>query len=291
MSEAEHPILVTGAGGMLGRAADRVAQARGLSVIGLTKSQLDITDRTQVGVVTRELKPRVILNLAAYTAVDRAESEPDRAMAVNQSGAANIAAASREVGARMIHVSTDYVFDGYDRQPYRPADNVNPLNVYGRTKWLGEQSVRAELEDHLIVRTSWLFAPWGRNFVRTIARRAREHQPLRVVADQCGRPTSAVDFASALLDVAGRRDVRGTLHFANSDPTTWCAFAEAIVATLAAQDPSLDQEVIPIAAADWPTPASRPAYSVLDTEAFTAATGIVPRSWRAALSDVVAELT
>jgi dTDP-4-dehydrorhamnose reductase len=276
---------------MLGRATERVAERRGLSVIGLSRSEVDIGDRDQVIDVTRRLKPRVILNLAAYTAVDRAESEPDLAMAVNQNGAANMAAAAREVGARMIHVSTDYVFDGRARHPYRPTDPVNPVNVYGRTKWLGEQSVRAELEDHLIVRTSWLFAPWGRNFVRTIARRAREHEPLRVVADQCGRPTSAVDFASALLDVAGRGDVRGTLHFANSGPTTRCAFAEAIVAMLAAQDPSVDREVIPVATAERPTPAARPAYSVLDTESFTAATGIVPRSWREALSDVVAELT
>jgi dTDP-4-dehydrorhamnose reductase len=252
---------------------------------------LDVTDRAHVIDVTRDLRPAVILNVAAYTAVDRAESEPDFAIAVNHKGAANLATAARGISARMVHVSTDYVFDGRARQPYRPADEANPVNVYGRTKWLGEESVRAELEDHLIIRTSWLFAPWGQNFVRTIARRARAHEPIRVVADQCGRPTSVVDFASALLDIGGRSDVRGTLHFANSGPTTWCSFAEAIVAMLAAQDPSVSREVVPIATADCPTPAARPAYSVLDTESFTAATGIVPRSWTGALAEVVAELT
>lgn len=290
MSARNRPILVTGAAGMLGRAVTQAAEVRDVPVLGADQSDLDVTDLRLVRDVFQRVRPGAVLNLAAYTAVDRAETETATAMAVNRDGAANVAAASLEVGARMVHVSTDYVFDGRARQPYRPTDEPNPINQYGRTKWLGEQSVSTALDDHLIVRTSWVFAPWGNNFVRTIAQLAQGDEPLRVVADQCGRPTSALDLAQVLLDLAWRNDVRGTLHFANSGSTTWHGLAQAIVEMLEQSGNFARPEVIPISTADLPRPAPRPAYSVLDTEAFTAVTGIVPRAWRTALSETLATL-
>ena len=275
---------------MLGRAVAQVAATRTVPVFALSRTELDITDHALVSTVIRQLRPRAVLNLAAYTAVDRAESEPDCAMAVNEKGAASLAAATLEVGARMIHVSTDYVFDGSSQRPYRPDDRANPINVYGRTKWLGEEAIRARLEDHVIIRTSWLFAPWGNNFVRMIVERPRDKKPLHVVADQCGRPTAAVDLASVLLDLAEQPEVRGTVHFANAGPITWHGFAEAIVGMLGELGAADIPKVIPVSTADRPTPAVRPPYSVLDTDAFTAATGIIPRSWRAGLAETLAEL-
>ena len=289
MTARPRPILVTGVAGMLGRAVRRAADRRGLMLVGLDRSTLDIADFPRVRKIIREIKPSVVLNLAAYTAVDRAESEADAALAVNKVGAANVATVAAEFGARMIHVSTDYVFDGRADRPYRPTDGVNPINVYGRTKFLGEEEIRSQLEDHLIVRTSWLFAPWGNNFVRTITQHARADRPLRVVADQCGRPTSAVDLAQVLLDLA-ESDAQGTVHFANADATTWHGFAEAVVGMLGDVRSSVNRQIIPISTAEFPTAAPRPAYSVLDTDSFSAATGIVPRSWREALSETLTEL-
>jgi dTDP-4-dehydrorhamnose reductase len=289
MTAMPRPILVTGGAGMLGRAVSRAAKQRGVVLVGLDRSTLDITDFARVHKAIRETRPRVVLNLAAYTAVDRAEREADRALAVNKVGAANVATASAEFGARMMHVSTDYVFDGRAHRPYRPTDTANPINVYGRTKFLGEEAIRGQLEDHLIVRTSWLFAPWGNNFVRTIAQHSRADRPLRVVADQRGRPTSAVDLAEVLLDLA-ESDAQGTLHFANAGATTWHGFAEAVVGMLGDLRSSVKQQIIPISTAEFPTAAPRPAYSVLDTDSFSAATGIVPRSWSVALSETLAEL-
>jgi dTDP-4-dehydrorhamnose reductase len=238
-------------------------------------------------------RPDLAINLAAYTAVDRAESEAEAAWAVNCTGAMHIAAGCADRGIPLVHLSTDYVFDGYKDGPYREDDPVNPLGVYGASKEAGERAVREALRRHIILRTSWVYGAFGQNFVKTMLRLGAERETLRVVADQHGCPTAAADIASALValaqQVAAGEERWGTYHFAGAGATTWHGFAEAIF-DLALPYRGRRPRVEPIATEQYPTPARRPRNSVLDCSKIADAFGIRPAPWRPALAAVIREL-
>ena len=282
--------LITGSGGQLGAeliarlAADDVARALGADddiVEPLDRSSLDITDPAAVREAVRDLRPDVIVNAAAYTAVDAAETEEDTAYAVNAVGPAVLASAAAADGARLIHVSTDYVFAGDALSPY-PADAATaPRSAYGRTKLAGELAVRELLpESAYVVRTAWVFGGAGANFVKTMVRLEGAHETLSVVDDQRGSPTWAADLAAGLVDLARADAPAGVYHLTNAGDTTWFGLAQAIFEELGA-DPA---RVRPTTSADFIRPAPRPAYSVLSSQEWTAA-GLAPLPhWRDALS-------
>ena len=281
-------VLVTGAEGQLGRLLVSTAPA-GMQVTALSRAGLDIGDAAAVLAAVRTLAPGLIINAAAYTAVDKAESEGELAARVNALGPAHLAAAARAVGARLVHVSTDFVFDGTAGTPYRADAATHPLSVYGRTKRDGELAVLEALPEHsLIVRTAWVYAAQGRNFLLTMLRLMRERGAVRVVADQVGTPTSARPLAMALWQMAGA-GVTGMHHWTDAGVASWYDFAVAIAeeaATLGLLPAGVS--VTPIATADYPTPAHRPAYSVLDKSSLPA--GITPAHWRQQLRAVLKEI-
>ncbi len=289
-------VLVFGAGGQVGREVCRAARPASFELIALDRNAADITKPAAVSAVIAWEKPDLVVNLAAYTAVDRAESEPDAAWAVNCAGAAHIAAVCGENGKPLVQLSTDYVFDGGKSEPYREEDAVNPLNVYGRSKEAGERAVRAAAPRHIILRTAWVYGAYGANFVKTMLRLAAERPGLRVVADQRGCPTAAADIAAALIAIAGHIERGGmewgTFHFAAADSTSWHEFAEEIVAlagALSARPSGPGLRVEPITTDQYPTAARRPMNSVLDCRKI-AAFGISPPPWRSSLPAVVREL-
>lgn len=276
-------VLVVGAGGQVGRAL----VARG--ALGLARADLDITDLARVRAALAAQPFRAVINAAAYTAVDRAESDAAAAYAINRDGPGNLAVATAELGIPLLHISTDYVFDGGTVGAYRETDPVGPTGVYGASKLAGEAAVRAAQPRHIILRTSWVYGPSVGNFVATMLRLAADRPALRVVADQTGGPTPAAAIADALLAVAARLegDVPwGTYHFSGAPAVTWHGFAETIVDHAA---PALARipAVTPIATADYPTPARRPANSVLDCTKIEQAFGIRQPDWRASLGAIV----
>jgi dTDP-4-dehydrorhamnose reductase len=288
-------MLVTGAGGMVAREVLAVAGTLGWEVTARNHAELDITDAKSVRTCLIGTTPDLVLNAAAMAQVDVAESEPDVARRVNAEGPGWLADACSSAGIPLIHLSTDYVFDGKVRRPYRPEDPPKPLGVYGRTKWEGEEAVRRRLERHLIVRTSWVYSPHGNGFFNAIVRLAHEQETIRAVADQCGSPTLAADLARALLTAAAsamtRSDLWGTYHFCNQGETTRYEFAAAIVAGLAGRPGVVCRSVVPIPTSEHPRPAPRPAYSVLDTSTWTTAFGQIPRRWQDGLSDALCQLS
>ncbi|MBO0853985.1 MAG: dTDP-4-dehydrorhamnose reductase [Nocardia sp.] len=282
-TESERPrsaprIVVTGARGQLGRAL--VALAPGAVALG--HGELDITDPEAVAAA---LRPRdVVLNCAAYTAVDAAESDRGAAFAVNAIGPGVLAARCRTLQARLIHVSTDYVFDGTGTRPYEPDDPTGPTGVYGESKLAGEQAVLRAHPDATIVRTAWVYTGDTGDFVATMRRLERERGTVTVVDDQIGSPTYAPDLAAGLLDIVARRPDSPILHATNSGTASWFEVARAVFAGLGA-DP---ERVRPCTTEQFPRPARRPAYSVLSDRAWVEA-GLTPlRDWRAALSDALA---
>lgn len=277
---------------MTGSEVCEQATAAGWMVQPLSRADADITDARVLADVTRKFRPDVVVNAAAYTAVDRAESEADVAMAVNCDGARYVARAAASAGAPVIHISTDYVFNGKARSPYKPDAKTDPIGVYGKTKLMGEMAVKDENPNHVIVRTSWVFSHRGSNFVRTMLRLGSERDELRVVKDQMGRPTSATDLASALLLVARafaeNPTIAGVYHFANAGETSWFGFAQGIFEQARALGERHTPRIVPIPTSEFPTPARRPAYSVLDTATFSERFGVEPRSWQSAVRDTVA---
>ena len=294
-------ILVTGVTGQVGRDLASTLSPLG-EVVAMDRSRLDLTSSDSIREAVRAVAPDVIFNPAAYTAVDRAESEPDAAMQVNGIAPGVLAEEALRVGARLVHYSTDYVFDGDKATPYTEEDATGPLGVYGRTKLAGERAVAASGCRHLILRTSWVYSLHGRNFLTTMHRLARERDELRVVDDQHGAPTSSREIAQAsarLLQAwtagkATRRDMDGTYHLSCAGSTTWCGFARAIVArldavaaALGAPPPERRPKVTAIATADFPTPARRPANSVLDNSKLREAFGVALPAWESALDALV----
>jgi dTDP-4-dehydrorhamnose reductase len=278
-------VLVTGGRGQLGRALVRRGAARGDEILALGRDELDLCD-ARLAAHIAALAPALVINAAAYTAVDRAEAEAARAFAVNASGAERVAQACAAQHRALLHISTDYVFDGSSPRAYHEDDPVAPLGVYGASKAAGERAVIAC--GGTVVRTSWLFGEGGPSFVHTMLRLAAERPVVRVVADQHGCPTWADDLADALLAL-GRHATRATCYHACGDgPTTWHGFAEAIVAEARQHRALVCQRIDAINTAAYLTPARRPARAVLNT-ARLGALGLALPSWRAGLARVVAQ--
>lgn len=258
--------------------------ARGEDVVALTRTDLDITDSRCVNAAIGEHAPSVVVNCAAYTKVDQAESEESVANAINGSSVELLAAAANAAGALLVQVSTDFVFDGSQQTPYEVTDPTAPTSAYGRSKLLGELAA-THAEKHLIVRTSWLFGTRGYNFVEAIRGQiARGTNPLKVVSDQRGRPTYTPHLAQAIIRLARLAhdsDVaRGIVHYADADECSWFDFARAIV-----EESGAATEVKPVTTDEFPRPAKRPAYSVLSTERYERLTGVAPDSWREGLTE------
>jgi len=270
--------VILGAGGMLGRHLGEILQEELPQTVCATRDEVDITDYWELRWELERLAATVVVNCAAYTDVDGCESHPERAREVNAEGAGNVSRACREVGARLIHVSTDFVFDGITRRPYREEDPTHPLSVYGRSKLEGELAVASGTDDHLILRVSWLYGPHGRNFISAILDAARAGRPLRVVDDQTGTPTYTADLSRAIRRLL-ETDHRGVLHFANTGVCTRLAFAsEALRLAGLGRRP-----VEPICSQDLDRPARRPEYSALDTGRYLELTGERPRPWQETL--------
>ncbi|MCX8098332.1 MAG: dTDP-4-dehydrorhamnose reductase [Casimicrobiaceae bacterium] len=281
-------VLITGAGGQLARALMRALHSTH-EVIALDRSALELTDRAAIRDTLRRSQPEVVLNCAAYTAVDRAESERERAFAVNAHAAAWLAEAASALGSVLVHFSTDYVFDGRATRPYREEDATAPLNVYGASKLAGEQAVLAH-GGHLVLRLSWVYSHEGANFYRTILRLARERGRLRVVADQRGVPNYVGDLAEAIAAMLahGKEALAaraGLYHLSARGETTWHGFACQIV-----RRHGLSERITveAITTAQYPTAARRPAYSVLDASRFSATFGWQPPQWSEGLARCVA---
>ncbi len=286
-------MLIFGAAGQVGRELVALAAARGVPAIGVTRADADIVDADAVKALIVRHQPRLVVNAAAYTAVDKAESEPEAAARGNIEGPCVLAAATAAAGVPIVHLSTDYVFDGSKPGAYTEDDPIAPLGVYGRTKAEGEEAVRAANPRHAILRTAWVYGIHGNNFLKTMMRLAAERDRLRVVGDQHGCPTATADIAEAILaaDATLARDpnLAGTFHFAGTGATSWHGFAEAIVAAQAAHTgkrPPVDA----IATSDYPTPAARPANSMLDSSRFAETFGYRAQPWQARTAEVVAAL-
>lgn len=281
MSKLREPCAVVGANGMLGSDLVRLMRQSGISTIPLDVDEVDIRRADSALEVLSAIKPGVVINAAAVTDVDGCESNPSAAFSVNAAGAANLAKAARECGAFMIHLSTDYVFDGSKRSPYSEKDPVNPIGIYGNSKAQGEIAVSELLPgNHCIVRTQWLFGLNGKNFVEAILSAAEQRDVLKVVDDQAGSPTYTIDLADAIIKLCAA-GAKGIVHVTNSGETTWYHFARQIIERTG----MTKVRVEPIKTEELGRPAPRPAYSVLDNSRFVRLTGYALRSWEEALAD------
>jgi dTDP-4-dehydrorhamnose reductase len=287
-------IAVIGASGQVADALVEAAHRRNQPLVARGRPAVDLATGTGLDAFLDDVKPLIVVNAAAYTAVDRAETEPDAAFALNAAGPARIAAICAARNVPLVQLSTDYVFDGAKRAPYTETDAIAPLGVYGASKAEGEAAIRSLWPRHIILRTQWVYGAHGANFVKTMLRLGAEREVVRVVADQHGSPTSAADIAAAILELAPRltgsaAPAWGTYHLSGSGETTWHGFAAEIFRQAAAAGlkvPAL--EAIPTA--NYPTPARRPPYSVLDNTKFVAAFGRGLPDWRQSLAPVVARL-
>ena len=281
-------ILLTGRNGQVGWELERKLAPLG-EVIATDRATLDLADPDAIRRAAREAKPQVIVNAAAYTAVDQAESEPELAMQINGIAPGILADEAKRLGALLVHYSTDYVFDGEKATPYVEDDPPNPINVYGKTKLEGERAIQGFGCRHLILRTSWVYGPRGRNFLLTILRAARERPELRVVSDQVGAPTSSLAIAQATGEIlrqsSGRAVFTGIYHMSASGQATWYDFAVAILA-----EARLPTPIVPISSEQYPTAARRPGNSLLDNSKLAATVGTRLPSWREQLTGVMAEL-
>ena len=283
-------VLVVGEAGQLGRELSAHAWPAGIDVYVPNLSVLNLMDLAGAESVVRSRRWRAIINAAAYTAVDKAESEPEMAWALNAVAPARLARLAAEADIPFIHVSTDYVFRGDKKSPYETDDPVGPLGVYGASKAAGEVAVLAAAPHAIIVRTAWLYSRFGANFVKTMLRLGGEREHVRVVSDQIGSPTCAKDLAAVLARIASHDGddimAHGIYHFVNAGSASWYEFASAIFAR-AAQHGVRAPHVDAIPTSEYPTPAKRPANSVLSTKRIEAALGITPRDWREPLLEVV----
>jgi dTDP-4-dehydrorhamnose reductase len=284
-------VVVTGAGGQLGRALADSTPAQ-VEVTGLTHSQLDVGNAQAVMDSIHSQRPDLIINAGAYTAVDKAESEPEAAERANTAGPHNLAAAARATGARLVHISTDFVFDGRASRPYAPDAATNPQSTYGRTKRGGETAVLQALPDRsVILRTAWVYAAQGSNFVRTMLRLMASKDHVRVVADQVGTPTAVSSLAEVVWSFAARPDLTGIYHWTDAGVASWYDFAVAIAEESAALGLLPAQvRVDPIGTEEYPTPAKRPAYSVLDKRSLLRELPVQAHHWRVNLRSVLKQI-
>ena len=284
-------ILLTGANGQVGTEIKR--QGNGLALTSLDKHALDITDRAAVMDTFAVHKPTMVINAAAYTAVDKAETEPELAFNINQEGSLNLALACQKFKIPLIHLSTDYIFDGTKTSPYHEDDRACPIGVYAQSKWEGEQVIRKTIDQHLILRVSWVFGRQGQNFVKTILRLAQEREILTVVADQFGAPTYANNIAETVLALTTQlkqNPAFGTYHYTNAPTTTWHAFATAIVQTAQPYYSLKTTTIQPIKTEDFPTKAKRPSNSCLDCAKIASVFNIQQQSWQLGLQALIKAL-
>jgi len=289
------PVLVIGRSGQVARALARLGRVHGHDIVAAGRPEVDLTRPATLSAALARHGPAMVINAGAYTAVDDAEGAREEAFAINAAGAGHLARACAHAGVPLIHMSSDYVFDGKASRPYREDDATAPLSAYGASKAEGEAELREAGGRHVILRTSWLYSEGGRNFLTTMLRLGRERPELAIVDDQTGSPTYAADVAGAIarivetvLDRPGD-DVWGTLHFASAASTTWFGFASEIFAKAGAKGwpaPRLK----PITTAEYPTPARRPAFSVLETTKFVRLFGVTPPDWREALGRCMARI-
>jgi dTDP-4-dehydrorhamnose reductase len=290
-------VIVVGSSGMLGWEVIELLNKSGFEVIELDYPVVDIADRQSVSAAVGRLNSAgLLINCAAYTEVDRAESEQDAAFAVNRDGAANLAEVCEKLAIPLIHISTDYVFNGKADRPYAEEDPADPIGVYGRSKWEGEEAVRSRLGRHIIVRTSWLYGARGRNFVKTMLRLGKERPKLEVVSDQYGCPTWSFDLAESLVKIAwrtlfGSDDIPwGTYHFCGKGVTTWYSFASAILDEARERESLPIARVSPIPSSSYPTAAARPGYSALDCGKIGKCFGIEQPPWEQSLARLMDDL-
>jgi len=283
--------LITGANGQLGWELQRT-KPDDWDIVALSRTELDITDSTAVSSIINKHQPDLVINTAAYTAVDKAESEKDKAYDVNVRGAANLAKESEDSGFRLIHISTDFVFDGNKSQPYMPDDKPNPTCVYGASKLQGEQeAISVTKGKAVILRTSWVYSVHGNNFVKTMLRLMLERDEIGVVSDQIGTPTWAKKFAQTIWQIATKKEMQGIWHWTNAGSASWYDFSKAIQEE--AFKLGLLKKKIPILSIrtkDYPTPAKRPSYSVLDSTRTWKALGHTAPHWRESLRIMLEEL-
>jgi len=285
-------VLITGANGQLGHELTRQGQPHELLAVG--RDELDITNPDAVRLCVKNFNPDVVINAAAYTAVDRAEVERDLAFSVNRDGPAYLARTCASLDIPFVHVSTDYVFDGSKQGAYEESDVVSPLGVYGASKLAGEQAVQDACKKAIILRTSWVFSSHGNNFVKTMLRLGADREELSIVADRHGCPTSAAELARAIYCILNKglnNNHRGVYHFCQPKPTTWFAFAESVFEMATDQGVALKvAHINAITTEDYPTPAKRPANSVMNCSSFCQTFGFEIKPWSVSLQDVIREL-
>ncbi|MDH5259118.1 MAG: dTDP-4-dehydrorhamnose reductase, partial [Gammaproteobacteria bacterium] len=304
-----------GAGGQLGKELSEMASVSGFNVVACDRQTLDITDANAALEKIKNELPDCVVNAAAYTAVDKAESDAENAYLINETGAKNIAEACQAASIPLIHISTDYVFNGQKDSPYNEKDTVDPQSVYGLSKYKGEQAVRETLDKHIILRVSWVFGLHGNNFVKSILRLASERDELNIVADQLGCPTSTVNIANVILqivpqicDESFKQKNFGTYHYCDAPETTWFGFASAIVEAARAEAARAEaakaealsaeqspfelkvKQIIPIMTHEYPTPAKRPVNSRLDTALIEKTFGVKRAEWRPELDKLIQKL-
>lgn len=279
--------MVIGAKGMLGkdlveilRSSSRVDQRLDWEVFGWDIEEIDIQEEKNTVTKIESLRPDIVINIAAYTNVDGCESHDEKAFAINAEGMRHVALGALRCRAKVVYLSTDYIFDGKKREPYLEDDPPHPLSVYGRSKLRGEQYVQEMVEDALIVRTQWLYGKYGNNFVASVLRQAREKKVLSIVNDQVGSPTYTIDLSRA-ISVLIQCDARGVFHVANSDLCTWFAFGQEILKLSGMEG----VRIVPISSEELGRPATRPLYSVLNTEKLKRETGMTLRPWSEALKE------
>ena len=287
-------ILLTGVTGQVGQELQKTLTDLG-EVVGFDREKFDLSKPEQIKRQIAEIKPNIVVNAAAYTAVDKAETEKELAIAINGDAPKAIAVAAQKVNATVVHISTDYVFNGKNYTPYVETDSTEPLGVYGDSKLLGEIGVKKNCDRHIILRTAWVYGAKGHgNFVKTMLRLGETKEELKVVADQIGSPTWSYDIAEAIANLLNKSQtdstINGTYNFSNSGVASWYDLAVAVFDEARQLGfPLKIKQVLPIATADYPTPAQRPAYSVLSKGKYTEATGIYPSHWRESLRKMLRE--
>jgi dTDP-4-dehydrorhamnose reductase len=276
--------LITGANGQIGEALARLAPSHNIQGFATNSEILDISDGLRVAQIMRQIEPDIVINAAAYTAVDLAEKEKDRAFAVNCEGPRHLARACAMQNIPLLHISTDYIFSGNGTSPFRETDDPSPQNVYGETKLAGERAIRAVLPHHIILRTAWVYSLTGKNFLKTMLRLGFEKEALSVVDDQHGTPSFADDIAEALLTIANKlsasdKPAYGTYHYTGNGRTTWHGFAKEVF-DVVLQETGKEITLTPTTSDAFPTPARRPAWSVLNCEKIEKNFAITPKNWQ-----------